>query len=82
MTTSSIIVTHTLNDGYLIDTREESGIMTRGMIRNRAVALAVMNGRLPHEVSKADWEEAKLGHAADQSTKVGDPLWHANGKRR
>ena len=61
MNALSIIVTHTVNDGSLTDIPEESRIVTRGMARNRAVALAVMNGRPPHEVSKADWEEAKRG---------------------
>lgn len=61
MNTSSIIVTHTFNDGGLTDNCKEVGMITRGMVRNRAVALAVMNGRLPQEVSKDDWEEAKLG---------------------
>ena len=59
MNTLSIIVTHTINDGSLTDNPEEARIVTRGMARNRAVALAVMNGRAPHEVSKTDWEEAK-----------------------
>ena len=61
MNTLTIIVTHTLNDGSLTDNSDETRIVTRGMARNRAVALAVMNGRPPHEVSKADWEEAKRG---------------------
>ena len=59
MNTLSIIVTHTLNDGSLTDNPEETGIVSRGMTRNRAVALAIMNGRPPHEVLKSDWEEAK-----------------------
>ena len=61
MNTLSIIVTHTINDGSLTEYPEESRIVTRGMARNRAVALAVMNGRPPQDVSKADWEEAKRG---------------------
>ena len=61
MNTTSIIVTQTLNDGSLPDSSDESAIMTRGMARNRAVALAVMHGRPPQEVTKADWEEAKRG---------------------
>jgi len=56
----SIIVTCTIHDGSLTDNPEESRIVTRRMARNRAVALAVMNGRPPQEVSKADWEQAKL----------------------
>ena len=61
MNSLSIMVTHTLNDGSLTDNPDETRIVTRGMARNRAVALAVMNGRPPQEVSKADWEEAKRG---------------------
>ena len=33
--------------------------VTRKMVRERAVALAVMMGRSAHEVSKADWDQAK-----------------------
>ena len=61
MNTLSIIVTHTLNDESLTDPPEESGIVTRGMVRDRAVLLAIRNGRAPQEVIKADWEEAKRG---------------------
>jgi hypothetical protein len=32
------------------------------MIRQRAVELAVMNGRPALETSKSDWEAAKLEH--------------------
>ncbi len=61
MNTMSIIVTHTLNDGSLSDNPDAATVVTRGMARNRAVALAVMRGRAPQDVSKADWEEAKRG---------------------
>ena len=35
------------------------GTITRKMVRERAVELAVINGRTAQEVSKSDWEEAK-----------------------
>lgn len=35
------------------------GMVTRGMVRERAAELAAINGRMPHEASKSDWEEAK-----------------------
>lgn len=35
------------------------GTVTRKMVRERAVELAVMEGRSKHDVSKADWEQAK-----------------------
>jgi len=59
MNSLSIIVTHTLTGESPTDIPEEAGIVTRGMVRNRAVELAVMNGRSPQEASKADWEDAK-----------------------
>lgn len=59
MDSFNIIITHTLNDGAATGYREDTSSLTRGMMRNRAVALAIENGRLAHEASKADWEEAK-----------------------
>lgn len=35
------------------------GTVTRGMVRERAVELALINGRTELEVSKSDWEQAK-----------------------
>lgn len=35
------------------------GTATRAMVRERAVELAVINGRSAPEVSKADWDQAK-----------------------
>ena len=59
MNNLNIIVTHTHDDEPLSGNPEQVGIVTRGMVRNRAVELAVMNGRLPQDASKADWEDAK-----------------------
>ena len=59
MSTLSIVVTHTVTDEDFTDNPEQTGIVTRGMMRNRAVELAVMDGRLPQDASKADWEDAK-----------------------
>lgn len=59
MITFNIIVTHTLNQECAVGDSNESVNLTRGMIRERAVELAVMNGRKPHEACKADWETAK-----------------------
>ena len=36
------------------------GTVTRKMVRQRAVELAVINGRSAQEVSPSDWEQAKL----------------------
>jgi len=35
------------------------GTVTRTMVRERAVELAVINGRSAQDVSKSDWEQAK-----------------------
>jgi hypothetical protein len=59
MDPSSIIVTHTINSDCAVNNPNEIFMVTRGMLRERAVELAVTNGRQPHEVSKFDWEEAK-----------------------
>lgn len=52
----NIIVTHTVGDNPPVNPGEN---VTRGMMRERAVELAVMNGRPAHEASKSDWEAAK-----------------------
>lgn len=36
------------------------GAVSRRMIRGRAAELAVINGRLASELTKADWDQAKL----------------------
>ena len=36
-----------------------SGTVTRGMIRERAIELAMNDGRSALEASKSDWEQAK-----------------------
>ena len=36
------------------------GIVSRKMVRERAVELAVIDGRSATDVSKTDWEQAKL----------------------
>ena len=59
MNAFNIIVTHTVNEPYAAENTNESVIVTRGMVRQRAVELAVSEGRKPHETGKADWETAK-----------------------
>jgi hypothetical protein len=48
-----------LKQGLLTENSEGIGTVTRGMVRERAVELAVINGRPAREVSKSDWEQAK-----------------------
>ncbi len=42
----------------LIEDSTGAGTVTRGMIRERAVELALNEGRLAHEASQSDWEQA------------------------
>lgn len=45
--------------------KKELDEVTRGMVRERATQLAGISGRLPHEISLSDWEEAKRELNAD-----------------
>ena len=48
-----------LKDGALTENSVGIGTVTRGMVRERAVELAVINGRDALDASKTDWEQAK-----------------------
>ena len=48
-----------LKDGNLTENSVGIGTVTRGMVRERAVELAVINGRDALDASKTDWEQAK-----------------------
>lgn len=60
-----------LKDGVLTNNSTGIGTVTGAVVRERAVELAVINGRSAHEVSKADWEQAKqeLTGRADADSK-------------
>jgi hypothetical protein len=51
--------TDPLKEGALTDNSAGIGTVTRKMLRQRAVELAVINGRSAQSVSKSDWEQAK-----------------------
>jgi hypothetical protein len=51
--------TNPLKDGVLTENSAGIGTVTRKMVRERAVELAVINGRSAQEVSKSDWQQAK-----------------------
>lgn len=48
-----------LKDGALTENSAGIGTVTREMVRERAIELAVINGRSAHETSESDWEQAK-----------------------
>jgi len=51
--------TNPLKDGVLTENSAGIGTVTRQMVRERAVELAVINGRSAQEVSNSDWQQAK-----------------------
>ncbi len=51
--------TNPLKDGALTENSAGIGTVTRKMLRERAVELAIINGRSAQHVSKSDWEQAK-----------------------
>jgi hypothetical protein len=51
--------TNPLKEGALTENSAGIGTVTRKMVRDRAVELAVINGRTAHQTSKSDWEQAK-----------------------
>jgi hypothetical protein len=57
--------TNLLKEGVLTENSAGIGMVTRKMVRERAVELAVINGRSAREVSKSDWEQAKLELTGD-----------------
>ena len=52
--------TNPLKQGMLTENAEGIGPVSRRMVRERAVELAVINGRSAQEASKSDWDQAKL----------------------
>lgn len=48
-----------LNKGVLTENCLGVGSVTRGMVRERAIELAAINGHSLQDVSKSDWEQAK-----------------------
>src|SRR5512145_2439320 len=60
--------TNPLKEGLLTENSAGIGTVTREMVRERAVELAVINGRSAQEVSKADWEQAKRELTGDSDT--------------
>ena len=48
-----------LKQGILTENSAGIGTVTRKMVRERAVELAVINGRAARDVSKSDWDQAR-----------------------
>jgi hypothetical protein len=60
-----------LKGGSFTESAAGIGTVTRKMVRERAIELAVINGRSAQDVSKSDWDQAKreLTGASDTDPK-------------
>jgi hypothetical protein len=63
-----------LKDGVLTENSAGIGTVTRKMVRERAVELALINGRTAQEVSKSDREQAKLELTGDPGTDANEAV--------
>jgi hypothetical protein len=60
--------TNPLKQGALTENSTGVGTVSRKMVRERAVELAVIDGRSAVEVSKSDWDQAKGELTGDPDT--------------
>jgi hypothetical protein len=60
--------TNLLAQFALTESSAGNGTATRGMMRDRAIELAIINGRPAHDASKSDWEQAKRELARQLAT--------------
>lgn len=51
--------TNPVKQGVLTEHCAGIGTVSRGMVRERAGELAIINGRAARDISKTDWEQAK-----------------------
>jgi hypothetical protein len=63
-----------LKNGHMTENGTGIGTVTPGMVRQRAVELAMINGRTAAEVSTADWDEAKRELTGGSHADLNDAL--------
>jgi hypothetical protein len=59
---------NTLKDGTLSNNSAGIGTVTPGMVRERAIEVALINGRSAQHVSNADWDQAKRELTGETAT--------------
>ena len=69
--------TNPLKDGVLTENSAGIGTVTRQMVRERAVELAVINGRSAQEVSNSDWQQAKRELTDDSNSDLNETILEA-----
>jgi len=70
-------MTNPLKEGALTENSAGIGTVTRAMVRERAVELALINGRTALEVSKSDWEQAKRELTGEPNTEPNEAVLDA-----
>jgi hypothetical protein len=66
--------TNPLKEGVLTENSAGLGTVTSKMVRERAVELAVINGRTAQQVSKSDREQAKRELTGDPGTDANEAV--------
>ena len=66
--------TNPLKDGALTENSSGIGTVTGKMVRERAIELAVINGRSAQDVSKSDWQQAKQELTGKPDTDVKEEI--------
>jgi hypothetical protein len=66
-----------LKQGLLTENSEGIGTVTHEMVRERAIELAIINGRSAQEVSKSDWDQAKRELTGGSDTEPNDAVLEA-----
>jgi hypothetical protein len=64
--------THPNKEGVLTLNAVGIGAVSRRMLRERAVELAIINGRSAQDVSKNDWEDAKRELSGEPDVEIRD----------
>jgi len=66
-----------LKDGRMSENGAGIGTVTRATVKERAIELALINGRLAAEVSQSDWEQAKRELTGGPEIDLSDTLLEA-----
>ena len=66
--------TNPLKQGALTGGSAGLGTVTRQMVRERAMELAVINGRSAQEISKSDWEQARQELTGDPDSDLNEAI--------
>jgi hypothetical protein len=66
-----------LKDGYIAENANGVGTVTPAMVRQRALELAIINGRSASNISRNDWDQAKREMTGGSDTDPNDAILEA-----